>query len=93
MKKALYVILLVVEFLLGTLALSYMALFTTWTFLFLLFIPWAVLAIWVLAKLKKADSEELKRKLKRRLALVMLLPLLAGIGIFVFFVVALSMVI
>ena len=93
MKKALYIILLIVEFLLGAFVLSYMALFTTWHFLFLFFAVWAALTVLILVKLKKAETDECKRKLKRFLALVMLIPLVAGIATFVGFIVAWSLVI
>ena len=91
MKKALYILLLAVEFVLGSLFLSFIAIYTGWTFLFLAFAVWAVLSGLLLAKLKKADDAKQRSKLKIFLALVMLIPLVVGIATFTFFVIALSM--
>ena len=90
MKKALYIILLAVELILGIFLLGFISIYTGWTFLFAFFAVWAVLTVMLLIKLKKADSDEIKRKLKVYLALVMLIPLVVGIAALAIFVIALS---
>ena len=86
MKKALYIILLVVELILGVIVLGYTTILSGATALLLVFALWAVLAVWILAKLKKAEDGGRKRKLKCALALVTLIPLVAGVAAFMIIV-------
>ena len=90
MKKGLYITLMAVEFILGAFVLSFIALFTGWTFLFLFFVLWAVFTVLLLVRLKKAEGDEDRQKLKIFLALVMLIPLVAGVATFAYFVIELS---
>ena len=83
MKKALYIILLAVEFLLGAIILSFVCAFTGWTFLALFFAVWAILFVLLLIKLKKAECDKCRRKIKFLLALDMLIPLVVGIVAFI----------
>jgi hypothetical protein len=92
MKRVLYIILLAVEFLLGSLFLSSISIYTGWNFLFLFFTLWAALTALVLVKLKRAESAGRRRKLRIFLALVMLIPLAAGVAALAAFVIALSRV-
>ena len=90
MKKVLYILLLVIEFALGAFVLTYISFFSSWKFMLLYFVVWAVLSGMLIAKLKKADSDEDRKKLKKRLALVMLSPLAVGILEFVVMIVVWS---
>ena len=79
MKKALYIILLALEFVVGALLLSFMTFFSGWKALLLGFVVWAVLSGLLIAKLKKAENDICRRKLKIFLALAMLIPLVVAI--------------
>ena len=81
MKKALYIILLVVEFVVsfGLLTLVSGGVMG-WGFFGIVTAVWAALMAWLLTRLKKAVGDSAKRKAKRNIALGMLLPLLGAIG-------------
>ena len=81
MKKALYIILLVVEFVVsfGLLTLVSGGVMG-WGFFGIVTAVWVALMAWLLTRLKKAVGDSAKRKAKRNIALGMLLPLLGAIG-------------
>ena len=78
MKKALYIILLVAEFLGGFAMLTLTTSVTGWTYFVMITAVWAALLAVLLVKLKKAAQADSKRKIKVAIALVMLLPAVAG---------------
>lgn len=93
MKKVLYAILVFAELLLGLAALSVLWNNTSYIAVAVIAAIWAVLLVWVLLKLKKADDAAIKRKLYRRLALVMASPVMIFIVLVIVFIIRLSMVI
>ena len=81
MKKALYIVLLVVEFVAGFGMLTLVSGgLIGWVFFGIVTAVWAALMAWLLTRLKKAVGESAKRKAKRNIALGMLIPLLGAIG-------------
>lgn len=81
MKKALYIVLLVVEFVAGFGMLTLVSGgLIGWAFFGIVTAVWAALMAWLLTRLKKAVGESAKRKAKRNIALGMLIPLLGAIG-------------
>ena len=98
MKKAMYIILLVVEFVAGfglltlvsggAIGWTYFAI--VWTYFAIVTAVWAALMAWLLVKLKRAAGSGFERKAKRNIALGMLIPLLGAIGGLVGFVMAFS---
>ena len=93
MKKVAYVILLLVEAVLGFLALSLAWVNVEWIPCVVIIAVWAALLVWQLLTLKKATGTESTRKILRRIALVMLVPLLGGIILLVYMFVGLASVI
>ena len=93
MKKVAYVILLLVEAVLGFLALSLAWVNVEWIPCVVIIAVWAALLVWQLLTLKKATGAESTRKILRRIALVMLVPLLGGIILLVYMFVGLASVI
>ena len=91
MKKALYIILLVVEFVAGFGLLTLVSGGAIgWTYFAIVTAVWAALMAWLLVKLKRAEGSGFERKAKRNVALGMLIPLLGAIGGLVGFVMAFS---
>ena len=80
MKKALYTILLVAEFLVSFVLLTLSTSVTGWTYFAIITVVWAALVVLLLVKLKKSARESSKRKIKVAIALVMLLPAVAGLA-------------
>ena len=81
MKKALYIILLAVEFVVGFGLLTLVANGSWgWPLLGIVTAVWAALMAWLLVRLKKAVGTGAERKAKRNIALGMLVPLLGAIG-------------
>ena len=78
MKKALYMILLVAEFLVSFVLLTLTTSIMSWTYFVIITVVWAVLMVLLLVKLKKSARESSKRKIKVAIALAMLLPAVAG---------------
>ena len=74
MKKSLYIILLLVEFLASFGFLVMVSALAGWAFFAVVTVVWAVLMVLQLVKLKKADGIKAKRKAKTLIALTMLLP-------------------
>ena len=80
MKKALYFILLAVEFFVGFLLLVLASSLAGWPFFAVVTDVWAALMVWQLVKLKKTNEDKAKRKAKTLIALIMLLPAVAAFG-------------
>ena len=80
MKKALYFILLAVEFLFGFFLLVWAASWVGWSFFAVITAVWAALMGWQLVKLKKAEENKAKRHAKILMILIMSLPAVAAIG-------------
>ena len=80
MKKALYIILVVAEFLVSFALLTLTTSVTSWTYFGMITAVWAALMVVLLVKLKKAVDESSKRRIKVAIALVMLLPAVAGLA-------------
>ena len=93
MKKALYIILLIAELVLGLAILSILWNSTFYLGIAVIVIIWAALMIWVISKLRKADDEAIKRKLYRRLALVNASPVIVFMILVIWFIIAMSMAI
>lgn len=79
MKKALYAILLLVEFLIGFFLLFSAATLIGGAFGVGVFVVWAALLVWQIVKLKKATEIKAKRKAKVLIALIMALPAVASL--------------
>ena len=86
MKKALYMILLIAEFVAGFGLLALATTATGWTYFVIVAAVWAAVMVWLCAKVKKVTSEKGKRKSKVAIALCMLFPLVAAIVGFIYFV-------
>lgn len=80
MKKILYIILLIAEFLVGFALLTLTTSVTGWIYFAIITAVWAVLMVSLLIKLKKIPPANEKRKIKISIALVMLLPTVAGLS-------------
>ena len=80
MKKALYLILLAVEFLVSFIILALASDWIGWTFFFAVTAVWAALMVWQIVKLKKSAEVKAKCKAKILMALIMLLPAIAAIA-------------
>ena len=97
MKKVAYVILLLVEAVLSFLALSLAWVNVEWIPCVVIIAVWAALLVWQILTLKKAthaeNPREVRRRTCRRIALVMLVPLLGGIILLVYMFVGLASVI
>lgn len=79
MKKALYIILLLAEAAVDFLAISLVRTNFGWIPCVVTIAVWAALLVWQILMLTKATDAELKRKIYRRIALVMLVPVFAGV--------------
>ena len=90
MKKALYIILLVAEFLVSFALLTLTTGVTSWTYFVIITAVWAALMVLLLVKLKKTAHASGKRKIKVAIALVMLLPAVAGLAGLGWFIWAMS---
>ena len=90
MKKAIYIILLVAEFLVSFALLTLTTSVTSWTYFVIITAVWAALMARMLVNLKKAADESSKRKIKVAIALVMLLPAVAGLAGLGWFIWAMS---
>ena len=91
MKKALYIVLLVVEFVAGFGLLTLVSGGAVgWTYFGIVTAVWAALMAWLLVRLKRTAGSSFERKAKRNVALAMLIPLLGAIGGLVGFVMAFS---
>ena len=92
-KKALYIVMLVAEFVLGSLLmeLAYRNTFEITTVITV--IATLALAAWQTVKLMRTKDATAKGKIKRNIALIMLIPVAAFIIMLVWFVVGLMMVI
>ena len=80
MKKILYIILLIAEFLVGFALLTLTTSVTGWIYFAIITAVWAVLMVSLLIKLKKIPPANEKHKIKISIALVMLLPTVAGLS-------------
>ena len=91
MKKALYIILLIAELVLGLAILSILWNSTFYLAMGVIIAVWAALLVWVLLKLKKTEDAAAKRKLYRRLVLVMASPTIIFVILVIGFIIAFSM--
>ena len=80
MKTILYIFLLIAEFLVGFSLLTLATSVTGWIYFAIITAVWAVLMVSLLIKLKKIPPANDKRKIKISIALVMLLPTIAGLA-------------
>lgn len=93
MKKALYFILIIAELVVGFLLMS-----LAWTNTFeiaciIVAVIWAILMVWQIVLLAKTTDAATKGKIKRNIALIMLIPIIASIAMFICLIVGLSSVI
>ena len=93
MKKVFYGILLAAELALSAVCMSLLWSNTAYIAMAIIIAIWVALLIWVLLKLRKADDAAIKRKLYRRLALVMVSPVVMFVIAVIIFIIGLSMVI
>lgn len=93
MKMALYIILLFAEMVVDFLAISLAWTNLGWFPCMVTIVVWAVLFVRQILRLIKATDIENKRKIRRRITLVMLVPILGAIIMFCYWFVDLSMVI
>ena len=80
MKKALYIVLLAAEFLGGFVLLTLATSVASWTYFWIITAVWAAWMVLLLVKLKKTAHANGKRRIKVAIALVMLLPAVAGLA-------------
>lgn len=85
MKKVFYVVLLLVELLLGLYLLNAARAFFGALPCVIVLVVWAVLLVCHLLKWKKNTDEAAVPKMKKRLALIMLIPIAAAVGILIWF--------
>ena len=88
MKKALYIVLLAVELVVGFVFLTLVAGsgIVGWTYFAIVTAVWAIVEVLLFVKLKKAADDSSRRKIKVAIALAMLLPAVggfAGLGWFI----------
>ena len=74
MKKVLYIILLIAELAVGALLLSAAWNSIGWIPCVIAIALWAVLLAWQIVRLKKNSDAARARKIKRNIALIMLIP-------------------
>ena len=74
MKKALYIILLLAELVIGFLLMSLVWVNIGWLPCVITIVVWAALLIWQVVALTKNDDAVKVRKIKRNIALIMLIP-------------------
>ena len=93
MKKALYLILLLAELFVGFLMVSLVWVNIGWLPCVITLALWAVLLVWQIVTLKKNSDAEKARKIKRNIALIMLIPSTLYVVMLLWLIVALSGVI
>jgi len=93
MKTVFYILLLLVELVVGFLAISLAWANTAWIPCIITVLVWAVLLVWQIILLTKAADAEVRRKIRRRIALVMLIPTIGFIIMVICLIVGLSSVI
>ena len=74
MKKALYIILLLAELVVGFLLMSLAWVNIGWIPCVITIAVWAALLVWQIVKLKKNTDAAKARKIKGNIALIMLIP-------------------
>ena len=93
MKKALYLILLLAELFIGFLMVSLVWVNIGWLPCVITLALWAVLLVWQIVTLKKNSDAEKARKIKRNIALIMLIPSTLYVVMLLWLIVTLSGVI
>ena len=93
MKKVLYLILLLVELFVDFLMVSLVWVNIGWLPCVITLALWAVLLVWQIVTLKKNSDAEKVRKIKRNIALIMLIPSTLYVVMLLWLIVALSGVI
>ena len=93
MKKALYIVMLVAEFLGGALLMELAYRNTFEIPVIITVVATLALAVWQIVRLVKAKDDAAKGKIKRDIALVLLVPVAAFIIMLVYLVVGLMMVV
>lgn len=93
MKKALYFILIIAELVVGFLLMSLACANTFEIACIIVAVIWAVLMVWQIVLLAKTTDAATKGKIKRNIALIMLIPIIASIVMFICLIVGLSSVI
>ena len=93
MKKVLYIVMLVAEFVFGALLME-LAYHNTFAIAVVITdIATIALAVWQIVDLTRAKDEVAKHKIKRNIALIMLIPIAAFIVMFIWLLVGLMSVI
>ena len=93
MKKALYLILLLAELFVGFLMVWLVWVNIGWLPCVITIAVWAALLVWQIVKLKKNSDAAEARKIKRNIALIMLIPSTLYIVMLLWLIIALSGVI
>ena len=93
MKNVLYIILLLAELVIGFLLMSLVWVNIGWLPCVIIIAVWAALLIWQVVALTKNDDAVKVRKIKRNIALIMLIPFAAFVGMVLWLIVVLSSVI
>ena len=91
MKKVLYFILLAAELALGAVCMNIIWNATLQLPCVIVAIVCAALLVWQVIKLVKATDDAAKRKAKRNIALVLLIPTIVFVVLVIWFIVAMSM--
>ena len=79
MKKALYMLLLIAEFVVGFGFLALATVATGWAYFLIVAAVWAIAMVLLIAKRKNVVDEAGRRKTKIAIALFMLIPLVSSV--------------
>ena len=93
MKKVLYIVLLFIELVLDVLLMSLLWSNQAWLAWGIIAVVWGGLLIWQVLALKKVSDDISKKRIYRRIALSMLVPIVGFIIVVIWFIIALSRVI
>ena len=91
MKKVLYAILLLAEFFIGLLLMTLVWSVTLYIPCVIIGVVWAAMMIWQLILLKRTTDAAKKRRIKRNIVLVMLIPTGVFVCMLVWFIVGFTL--